>query len=491
MKHKKRAVMTVVLCFVLMINGFTNKVQASNADTGSKKTTQKEAEEEWPQGPEITAGAAVVMDAETGLVLYEKNSTKKRYPASITKILTALVAAENSSLSDTVTFTKNAVFSIEKGSSSCAFDWGEEVSLEDCLYGLMLESGNDAANGIAEHVGGSIENFIDMMNAKAKELGCENSHFNNAHGLSDENHYTCAYDMALIAKAAIRNTDFATIVSTRRHEVEPTNKQPETRYFINHHKFIRGDYSYDGCIGGKTGWTTASRYTLVTYAERNNMTLVCVIMDEADAKAQYTETAKLLDYGFDNFSILHLEDTGNNDLIEEEAFFSKYDTVLSKDSPLLSMSEDGYVILPHGVDLEETQRTIQYEESKSEDDGSTIKTIGTVTYRYLDKVIGQANILLNLTGSQLPTTIHQAIEPSTEKTESNEDRANMSEGTAVENSSSNEKTEKKKPDLKPVIILVIVGTITILAVAYYFTVERPRIRRRKAYLERRKNHRYH
>lgn len=504
MKHKKKVVISAVLCFILMINGFTAKVQASEVDDNEnqQEVTQEEAQEDtsdeadegyWPEGPEVTAGAAVVMDCETGLILYDKNGTDKHYPASITKILTSLVAIENGTLTDTVTFSDDSVFNIETGSSRCWIDSGEQLSLEDCLYGILLESGNDCAYAAAEHVGGTYENFIDMMNAKAEELGCVNSHFANPHGLTEEDHYTCAYDMALIAKAAIKNTEFATIVGTKMHTVAPTNKMDETRYWTNHHKFVKKTLNYDGCIGGKTGWTTKSQYTLVTYAKRGDMTLVCVIMDEANPTNQYTETADLLDYGFDNFSIYHLDEAESTDAIDTSMYFSQYNTVLNPENPMLSVSEDSYVILPTGVDLSETKRQISYnstEEATSaqSDESSGDKVIGTVTYTYNDKVIGEGNILLNLEESELPTTIHEAIEA----TQSDSEEATGADGTEKNQEQVIDTSEEKeKPNLKPIIVTIIIGTLIILLILYYFTVERPRIRRRKAYLERRRNRRYH
>lgn len=487
MKHKKRKIVTTVLCFILMINSFSGKVQAS-PEKDSENVNQVADTGDWPEGPSITAGAAVVMDVETGLVLYEKNSTEKNYPASITKILTSLVAIENSSLSDTVLFSKNAVFSIEKGSSSCAIDWGEELSMEDCLYGILLESGNDVSNAVAEHVGGTIDDFVEMMNTKSKELGCVNSHFANPHGLSDDAHYTCAYDMALISRAAIKNSTFATITGTRRHIVEPTNKQPETRYWLNHHYFVNKKLEYDGCIGGKTGYTYKSKYTLVTFAKRGDMTLVCVIMNEENAANQYTETANLLDFGFENFSIYHMSDAEHSELLQNSIFFNQYNSVLSEQTPLLSVSEDAYVILPNGVDLSMTQREVNYYDRGDEEEASFLKEIGTVTYQYANRIIGQGKVMLDLTESQLPITIHKAIEikegtrddSETSISSVNQDAANITEFSGKED----------KPNLKPIIAIVIAGTVIILLLIYYFTVERPRRRRRKAYLEHRKNHRY-
>lgn len=494
-KHKKRTVLSAILCFVLMINGaIAKKVQATNIENEEIESgieveipleEKVNGKNDWSDGPDVIAGSAVVMDVDTGLVLYEKNSTETNYPASITKILTALVAIENASLSDTVTFSKEAVFSIERGSSSCAIDWGEELSLEDCLYGLLLESGNDAANGIAEHVGGTIADFVDMMNQKVSELGCVNSHFGNAHGLSQDDHYTCAYDMALISRAAIRNSQFAKITGTRRHVVEPTNKQEETRYWLNHHKFVNKEKQYDGCIGGKTGYTQKSKNTLVTFAKRGDMTLVCVVMND-NADGQYTDTAKLLDYGFDNFTIYHMEEAESSKLLEEKVFFSQYSTVLNEENPLLFASEDTYVILPNDVKLDQVKRSITYHSAEQmKDTAAQIQEIGTICYEYGNQVVGEGKILMNLTESRLPATIHETMHDtasaSTDSKKETEESTSSKEDVTI---------PKEKKNLKPVIAAIIAILVVAVISLYYVVVERPRKRRRKAYLERRRRRNY-
>ena len=161
----------------------------------------------WPQGEAVQSASAVVMDMNTGTFLYSKNAYEKRYPASITKIMTAMVALENGNLDDEITFDES-VYDLEEGSSHVGIQPGEKMTLRHALYALMLESANDAGVGIAEYLGGSLEGFAELMNKKAEELGCVNTHFTNPHGLHNENHYTCAYDMALIAQAAYEIPEF-------------------------------------------------------------------------------------------------------------------------------------------------------------------------------------------------------------------------------------------------------------------------------------------
>lgn len=260
-----------------------------------------QAAEVSPEEVGIAGGTAIVMEAYTGDILYEKNAHEEHYPASITKVMTALVAIENSSLEEEVTFSKDAVYKTE--GSGIARDVGEVMTMEQCLYGLMLQSANECAYAIAEHVGNGYDTFISMMNEKAKELGCKNTHFNNPHGLPDEEHYTCCYDMALISKAAFQNETFRTITGTKEYTIPPTNKHKEETYLKNTHKMLtnyKGDEClYDGCIGGKTGYTSAAKNTLVTFAKRHDMTVICVVLNE-DKSKQYSDTATLLDYCFSN-----------------------------------------------------------------------------------------------------------------------------------------------------------------------------------------------
>ena len=249
--------------------------------------------------PDILAESAIVVDMKTGYTLLEKNIYDKHYPASITKIMTAILTLEQAALEETVTFSEEAVFSIESGSSAAYVDVGEQLTVKQCLYGLMLISGNDLANGLAEHVGGSMENFAVMMTDKAKSLGCINTNFTNAHGLHDENHYTCAYDMALIAKYAYENLEmFRTLCSTGYYECPPTNKQEEVRLWRNTNKLINEaqEQYYPDVIGGKTGYTNQAGGTLVTFANINGRMLLSVVMKTTNSAAAYGDTTAWYEY---------------------------------------------------------------------------------------------------------------------------------------------------------------------------------------------------
>ncbi len=262
---------------------------------------QTDSIEGWPAGPAIWAESAVVMDLDSGAILYAKNMDDIKYPASITKIMTTLLAIENSKLTERVIFSEHAIYGIERDSSHIGIRVGENLSMKDCLYGMMLESANEVCLAVAEHVSGSEEAFVDLMNQKAAELGCTNTHFANPNGLPDETHYTTAHDMALIAQAAYDNPIFRQVCRTTIYCIGTTNVCGEERWLNNHHKMLPDrTYTYEGCTGGKTGFTQAALNTLVTYAERNGRRLVCVSLRTNGARV-YEDTAALLDYGFNNF----------------------------------------------------------------------------------------------------------------------------------------------------------------------------------------------
>lgn len=260
----------------------------------------------WPAGPAVWAESAIVMDLDSGTFLYSKNMDAVKYPASITKIMTTLLAIENSSPNERVTFSENAIYGIERDSSHIGIRVGEILSMDECWYGMMLESANEVCLAVAEHISGSVDGFVELMNQKATELGCINTHFTNPNGLPDENHYTTAHDMALIAQAAYNNKTFRQVCRTQIYCIPKTNKCGEERWLNNHHKMLpKGVYAYNGCTGGKTGFTMAALNTLVTYAERDGRRLVCVSLRTNGAQI-YTDTASMLDYGFNNFQNITL-----------------------------------------------------------------------------------------------------------------------------------------------------------------------------------------
>ena len=189
----------------------------------------------WPAGPDITSDTGILMDADTGVVLYNKGGDEQRYPASITKIMTLLVAVENSTMDEKVTFTETGVRNVTADSSNIGTKVGEVLTMEDCLHALIIQSANDVAAQIAEHIGGTEQAFIDMMNQRASEIGCTNTHFANSSGLPDDNHYSSARDMALIFREGLKNETFRTVVGTPDYIIQPTNMNSQQRILHTHH----------------------------------------------------------------------------------------------------------------------------------------------------------------------------------------------------------------------------------------------------------------
>ncbi|MGI5946097.1 MAG: serine hydrolase [Lachnospiraceae bacterium] len=247
--------------------------------------------------PTISSEGAVLLNASTGEVLFEKNGTSRFYPASITKLMTALLTVENCALNDTVTFSKSATTNLESGAVTLNLVEGDKLTVEQCLYALMLKSANEVANGLAEHISGSVSAFADKMNARAKELGCTDTHFVNPNGLNNEQHYTTPRDMALIARAAFQNPTVVKAASTLSYQI-PATKKAAARTISMGHKMLYPNDSryYQGVVAGKTGYTSKAGNTLATCAEKNGVRLIAVVMK--GKQTHYTDTKALFDYGF-------------------------------------------------------------------------------------------------------------------------------------------------------------------------------------------------
>lgn len=255
--------------------------------------------------PTINSDSYVLMDAETGQVLVEKGMNQRMYPASITKIMTILLACEEANPDTVVTMSEYAtVTTVPRDSSHIALTTGQEVRMEDLIYGAFLASANDACNGIAESISGSIDAFAKKMTERAKAVGAENTNFSNANGLFGEDHYTTAYDMALITREAIKNTYFTKVFGTVRYEIAPDNIRKVVFPVATGMELLKPNNPlyYEGIIGGKTGYIPDAGYTGVVVAERNGIKLIAVTLKADSANDRFADLAALLDYGFDNFS---------------------------------------------------------------------------------------------------------------------------------------------------------------------------------------------
>lgn len=343
----------------------------------------------WPENASIQADGGIVIEADTGTVLYGKNIHETYYPASITKILTALIVLEHCDLDEMVTFSHDAVYNVEEGSSSAGIDEGDELTVRDCLYALLLASANESANALAEHVAGSREAFADLMNEKAESLGCQDSHFANPSGLNNENHYTSAYDMALITRAAIENPTFVEISGSRTYRLfglkrAPIEEYPDGFPIANHHRMCiqNTEVYYPGAFCGKTGYTSLAGNTLVTCAERNGMTLIAVVLN--GHQTHYSDTKTLLDFGFDNFQSLRVSD-----------YETKYTSITndmliggipSGEGISLTLSQSDSIIVPKTAAFSDAQASLNYDLPSSAPSGA----VAQVRYTYEDRYMGCA-----------------------------------------------------------------------------------------------------
>jgi len=248
----------------------------------------------------LSCEAAVLLEQDTCSILYSKNAFRRMYPASITKMMTALLALERGNLEDLVTVSETAAG--EPG-SSMGLAAGDVFTLEDLLYGLMLNSGNDAAWAMAEHIGGTPQAFFDMMNRRAREIGAINTHFTNPHGLTDPNHYTTAFDLALIARTCLRHPFFKRLVATKEKDVIDATEEVRIK-LANTNRLL---WSYLGADGVKTGTTESAGQCLVASATRDGMKLLAVVLNSQD---RWSDAASMLDYGFENYRTAHIMKAG-------------------------------------------------------------------------------------------------------------------------------------------------------------------------------------
>lgn len=322
MKRLLTLIMICILCLGSVLSVYAEEDipgyegEGISEEEGHGEAAESESETETEAPPEIKpddevstedivlySEGVVVLDMDTGAVLYSKNKDRKLYPASITKILTAYLACTHLDLNGEITFSKEALDGIDIWMDmNIGMEEGEILSVDQALHALMMVSANEVACGLAEAVSGSVSAFADLMNQTAASVGCTNTHFTNPNGLHNSNHYTTAYDMARIARLAYTNEKFRSLIQEPVYVIEKTNKKEEPIELIQQHKmYMESDYTYEGCRGGKTGFTSEAQSTLVTYAERNGLRLVCVTM-KAENWHHYTDTIQALDYCFNTYT---------------------------------------------------------------------------------------------------------------------------------------------------------------------------------------------
>lgn len=357
----------------------TDNTAVTTADNDSSVTALAS------NSPALDATAALLVSPDSGMVLYSKNADQKRYPASTTKIMTALLTLENvSNLDETVTSEAVDFENVTADSSNAGILLGEQVTVRDLLYALMLPSANEAAYMLARHVGGSWEQFVDMMNDRAAELGCTGTHFCNPCGLHEEDHYTTAHDLYLIAKEAMKDVTFRDIVSTVQHRMAKTNLHEERIIYTTNQLIFSSfqPWSYANCLGIKTGHTSQAGNCFVGYAEYGDAKLFSVVLGCSDSSKEYpsvaasfTDTKKLCQWGFENFTSKTLARQG------EEVTYTKVKLSTDTNQLLLTAKADVVALLPKDLDV----KALELVEDIPEEVKAPVKAgdpIGTATYRY-------------------------------------------------------------------------------------------------------------
>lgn len=347
----------------------------------------------WPGDVGIVAGAGIVIDADSKAVLFGQQIHVPYPPASILKLLTALVVVENCEMDETVTFSYDAIHNLEAGAGNkLSLAEGDQISVEDCLHMMVLISSNQSANALAEHVGGSREGFVAMMNEKAAELGCstDETHFANPSGLNDDSQYVSAYDMALIAAAAFENEDVFRIASTKKYSVGPTINNPNGANISMEHRIVmeesRGsEYYCEGAKAGKTGYTSKAGNTLVTYAERDGRRLISVILKGSDKYQYYMDAKNIMNFGFSSFKNESV--AGNEGFLQEQEEFDFGGTVYPASRLRL---EEAVVTLPLAAGFSDAQRNLVTGEDLPADHPEA--AVAMLSYTYNERRVGSAYI---------------------------------------------------------------------------------------------------
>lgn len=363
------------------------------ADTKNIVKTKSKTETEEQSILELDCEAAILLEESTGIIVYEKNSNEKLYPASTTKILTAILVLENCKLTDTITVTESSIDSIPAGYVIGDLRIGEEFTIENMLYTLMLKSANDVAVLLAEHISGSVENFADLMNKKAIEIGCKNTHFVNPNGIHSDDHYTTAYDLALIAKYCMKNETFKRIVSTQEYTLPKTNLYAyENRSFDNTNNLLlsKSSYYYENATGIKTGYTKEAGSCLVSSATKDDINYICVVLNSNSNKygknTRFTDSKKLFEYGFENYEFKEFKK--QNEIIKkieiENATKETKDLNLKIEKSLISFNNVNF-------DFENLEPKIELKENIAAPIAKD-EVLGSVTY-IVDDIEYKADLL--------------------------------------------------------------------------------------------------
>ena len=388
-KTKIFAIMTIL---ITIINIFCAPITAQATNQAQTTSTTDTTTATQPNF-KIYSEAAILIDSNTGKVLYGKNENQKQYPASTTKIITAILAIENCKLTDRISASYDAVMSIPSGYANAGIQPGEEFTVKDLLNMFLIHSANEIGNIFAEHISGSIKDFATLMNQKAAELGCQNTHFTNPSGIHDPEHYSTAYDMALIARHCMKNETFRSIVSTLKYSVEATDKT-EKRYFRNTNDLIdpSSKYYYESAIGMKTGFTSQAKNCLIGASLKDNLELITVALGAEAAddgrSGRYVDTLNLFDYGYANYKTQQI---ATKNTVIQEIVVGNATKETENLSLLLKDSTTG--ITPANLDLNNLNYTVKINETISAPitEGTVL---GKITYN-IDGITYSSDLIAN------------------------------------------------------------------------------------------------
>lgn len=472
-KKSKQFLSFVLCCTIFITSTITAHAERDYMEEMEERKSlpvQSNEIANWPEGPAIGAESAILMDMNTHTILYAKNIHEKMYPASTTKILTCLLAMQNCTLDEDITFSHDAIYDVPlDGSRLGGVDEGDTLNMEYALYSVLVASANEVASAVGEHVAEAlgkektIDAFAEIMNEKAKSLGCVDSHFTNANGLFDENHYTSAYDLALIGCEFFNNELLCKMSSTSSYHFKLRETDEDDVWISSKNQLYKGKpYEYEYLLGSKTGFVSQSRQTLVSAAEKNGMKLVCVILTE-ESPYQFEDTVTLFQYGFENFKKLSINDNETKYKVNSMDLFDTENDLFGDSTPLISMENDKYVILPNTAEFSDTESTLTY--SDSEDDTSS-DVIATVNYSFSGVAVGSCNIIFSK--SSLPIFYFASDETE------NEPSSNTENGSTLTDPILNNNTNTQNVifiNVKKVIIgIIIVAGIAILFMMILSTI---------------------
>lgn len=393
MKHVfRKQVLSIVLAAFLLVS------EACGALFACAKEASASDEKEIPQiesilggGPSISGEAGIVMEVHSNAVLFSKNATKSMSPVSLTKLLTALLVLENGHLNDTVNCSYTAINSIGANVTRVGLVANERIAAIDLLYASLVASADEATYALGEHVGGSMRKFLKNMNTRMEQLGAVNSNFTSCTGTGGSKQTSCVYDLGLVAcKLGVR-VDFLKIAGAKWYQIPQSNLK-EARTIAQTHKFIRQTIKYDFAIAGKSGGKADDgTYGLCTYAEKDGMRLVAIVLGSASDEAAYDDTITMLNYAFENYKSYPMKTAERISNPDYAGFFDECPMFTAKDYSTLSIASGATIVVPLETDLTKLEKRVEYSIPDDYVHGENV--IGTLIYSYNGAFVGKTDII--------------------------------------------------------------------------------------------------